>query len=193
MPVPPPDADALNLALDRFLHATPPLAHTGMEVFARRAARFLALPSPPRPARPAFARLGIEVTREALPRGLHAVWTCDAGRYRVRLSPFLSACRADFTLWHEWFEIMAARPAFAAVCPEPWAPRRRERVADHFAACLMMPAEAVLRAAEAFPGAAMRGRGDKAAVIAARFGVSVSALRLRLLELRHRRGGPAIR
>lgn len=177
------DVEALNAALDHFLRPGPPIHQTGMEVFARRTARFLALSEPPRPAAPVLRSLGIEVVREGLPGGLCAVWTIEGGRYRVRLSPFLSGPRADFTLWHEWFEMMAARPAFSAVCEVPPQGRPREHMAGRFAACLMMPSDAVIRAAENVLGGSLHGRGDKTAVLAARFGVSTSAMRLRLRDL----------
>ena len=106
----------------------------------------------------------------------------EDGRYHIRLSPFLSGQRAYFTLWHEWFEIMAARPRF----PTPLTGRAAERAADHFAACLTMPAPEIRRAADD-----LRGAGDKANVLAARFGVSAGAMRRRLHELRLVPFGPA--
>jgi hypothetical protein len=164
----------LDAALDEFLRPWPCVRAANMEAFARRAAAFCALTDPPRPAAAALRALGIEIVREGLPAGLCAVWSLDGPRYRIRLSPFLSGPRADFTLWHEWFEILAARPVF----PSPVTGRPREQAADRFAACLMMPSDAVARAARDFAG-----RPDKTGVLAARFGVSHAAMRRRLREL----------
>jgi len=149
-----------------------------MEVFARRVARFLALPPPPRHAAPPLRALGLDIEREALPAGLYAVWSLDSGRYRVRVSPFLSPPRADFALWHEWFEIMASRPCFPRAPGCAPSGRDLERMADRFAARLMMPADAVARAARTVPAVA-----EKAGVLAGRFGVSASAMRRRLREM----------
>jgi hypothetical protein len=165
----------LDRAMDRFLARWAFVRARNMESFAAQTARWLGLSGPPRLAREAFHRLGIGVAREALPAGVLAVWCVEERGYVVRLSPFLTGARANFTLWHEFFEILAARPRF----PEPPAGRAAERLADRFAACLTMPPAEVRAAARPFFGS-----GDKSGVLAARFGVSRSAMRHRLRELR---------
>lgn len=165
----------LNRTMDRFLARWAWVRAGNMEAFSAQAAAWMSLGPPPRHAAEEFARLGIGIRRAALPPGVTAVWTVEAGGYLVRLSPFLTAPRANFTLWHEFFEMMAARPRF----PGPPHGRTAERLADRFAACLTMPPEELRRAALPFSGCE-----DKSAVLAARFGVSPSAMRRRLRELK---------
>lgn len=167
--------DDLNRVMDRFTARWAWVRHTNMAGFAEQAASAFALGPPPRIAGEVFPRLGIGVVREALPPGMLAVWYAADEGYVVRISPFLTAPRANFTLWHEFFEILATRPRF----PDTYHRRMVERLADRFAACLTMPAEELALAA-----APMRGRGDKSAALAARFGVSASAMRRRLHELK---------
>lgn len=167
-----PNARALDRALDAFLA---PLAGAlpGEEVFARRVARFLGLASPPHRAAPVLRALGVEVLRVPLSAGLRAVWTVHEGRYRIRASVFLAPSHWDLTLWHEWFEIVAARPAF----PAHLTGRALEAEADRFAALLMMPADAVLAAAAPLPP------GKRIPVLAARFAVDAASIGRRLAEL----------
>jgi hypothetical protein len=174
--------EEMEAALDRFLDRWAYVCPANMEPFAARMARWLGLSEPPRLAADTLRALGVRLSREALPAGMSAVWAVEEGCYHIRLSPFLSGPRANFTLWHEWFEIVAARPAF----PTPLAGRAAERAADRFAACLTMPAPEIRRAAHG-----LRGAGDKANVLAARFGVSAGAMRRRLHELHLVPFGPA--
>jgi hypothetical protein len=168
------DATQLNGAMDRYLARWAWVRRSNMEAFAEQTARWMECARTPRYASDALRSLGICITREALPPGVLAVWSVGESRYHIRLSPFLSGPRANFTLWHEWFEIMAARPRF----PRPPTGREGERMADFFAASITMPAMEVRRAALGF-----RSADDKSSVLAARFGVGTAAMRVRLREL----------
>ncbi|HEY3266264.1 MAG TPA: ImmA/IrrE family metallo-endopeptidase [Armatimonadota bacterium] len=170
----PSPAEQLDRTLDDFLGRWSRVDHRNLPAFARRAAGYFALPPPPRRGADCLDALGVLVSRESLPPGVWAVWTVERGRYHIRISPFLSGPRGNFTLWHECFEIMAARPSF----PTPLPRRAVERLADRFAACVTMPEVDVLAALQQMPHS-----GDKSDVLAARFAVSVTALRRRLREL----------
>jgi hypothetical protein len=176
-----PDAARdFDAAADRFLRRWAFIRAANMDAFAARNAEWLHLPPPPRLAWLTLAEHGIGITRQVLPPSVRAVWTVDAGAYHVRLSPFLSPGAANFTLWHEWFDILAARPAFPGR-PAGW---QVERLADRFAACIAMPEPAVREAAATFWDSS-----DKADVLAARFGVGLTAMRRRLRELNLARPG----
>mgnify|MGYP001097234212 CR=1 FL=1 len=165
----------LDSRIDAFLRRWAWVSHANMEPFAEAVAAWLEITSPPRCARSLMEGLGFHIVRTHLPSGTLALWTCEDSRYTVRLSPFLSRAGANFTLWHEWMDILMARPAF----PTPVSPIAAERLADRFAAYITMPRGQVVLEAER-----LRGCGDKSAVLAARFGVSRLAMRRRLLELR---------
>ncbi|HEY3414430.1 MAG TPA: ImmA/IrrE family metallo-endopeptidase [Armatimonadota bacterium] len=163
-----------NLQIDGFLHRWAFVSYANIEHFAGRSAQWMRLQPPPRFAAGALPDWGVGIRRDALPGGVDAVWSLDDGAYVIRVSPFLAPARANFTLWHEWFEVMASRPAF----PGRYTPHRLERLADLYAAAITMPADTVARSLKEF-----RDSGDKADVMAARFGISVAAMRRRIREL----------
>lgn len=167
-------AGDLDRAADRFLRKWDFVSHANMPAFANRTAQWMKLPPPPRYAADFLLAHGIRIRRETMPRGVWALWTIEDGHYLVRISSFLEPAAANFTLWHEWFDILAARPAFPGSPVGAYA----ERLADRYAACLTMP-EGTLRESVA----TFRGRGDKTDVLASRFGVSRAAMRRRLREL----------
>ena len=160
--------------IDRFLHRWAFVSYANIEHFAARSAQWMRLVSPPRFAAGTLPDWGVGIRRDPLPRGVDAVWSVDRGVYVIRLSPFLTPSRANFTLWHEWFEVMASRPAF----PGRYTPHRLERLADLYATAITMPAESVVRSLKEF-----QDSGDKSDVLAARFGISVAAMRRRIREL----------
>lgn len=164
----------LDRRIDRFIGGWAWVSRANIEPFAERMAGWLGASETPRCARRVLESLGFRIERAHLPSGTLAVWTREDGRYTIRLSPFLSRPAANFTLWHEWMDIVISRPAF----PTPVAPASAERLADLFAACITMPRrELVVEAAR------LSGSGDKCAVLAARFGVSRRAMRRRLREV----------
>jgi hypothetical protein len=168
------NAAQLDAAMDRYLARWAWVRRSNMEAFAEQTARWMDCAPVPRHASEALRSLGVSITREPLPPGVQAMWSVGESRYHIRLSPFLSGPRANFTLWHEWFEILAARRRF----PRPPDGREAERMADFFAASITMPAAEVRRAATG-----LRGADDKSSVLAARFGVGTTAMRVRLREL----------
>lgn len=163
-----------NQQIDRFLYRWAFVSYANIEHFAARSALWMRLEAPPRLAAGTLCDWGVKVRRDPLPGGVDAVWSLDDGAYVIRVSPFLPPSRANFTLWHEWFEVMASRPAF----PARYSPHRLERLADLYAAAITMPAESVVRSLKEF-----QGSGDKSDVLAARFGISVAAMRRRIREL----------
>lgn len=97
------------------------------------------------------------------------------GQYIVRHSMHLTG-RLNLVLWHEFFEIMSANPRF----PSRLAPEVEEKLATQFAVLLMMPDEEVRAEAAKLGHPALQ---NKTRVLASRFGVSASAMTLRLREL----------
>ncbi|MEA4884219.1 MAG: ImmA/IrrE family metallo-endopeptidase [Clostridia bacterium] len=86
-----------------------------------------------------------------------------------------SWARRRFTLAHELWHYMVDMPSpSAALMLKRGAPRGHERDADHFAACLLMEADAVRD---------LRGRGVPADAVATALGVSKQALEFRFREL----------
>jgi hypothetical protein len=168
----------LNLHLDRFLRRWAYVSARNISAFAHQSAAWFRLEPPPRLAAPCLHRLGVVVRREGLPAGVDAVWRMENGDYVVSVSAFSPGARANFTLWHEWFEVMAARPTF----PTQLSEHQRERLADRYAAAITMPEDAVARMLQEFADS-----GDKTDVMAARFGVSVAAMRWRIREVAPRR------
>jgi hypothetical protein len=160
--------------LERFLRRWAWIDAANMEAFAAASAAWLRLEGRPRLAAPALERQGLLLQADHLPRGLPAVWTRECDLYRIRFSPHLSAGVVNFTLWHEWFEILASQPHF----PSRHDPHRLERLADRFAVCITMPREEIRHEAAGF-----RNCAEKIDVLAVRFGVSRCAMRHRLREL----------
>jgi hypothetical protein len=166
--------NALDRRLAPFLRRWDYISFRHLHVFADAFAGYLRLPATPRLAHPLLRRHGVEIRREPLPPTVHAVWTRDGGDCLIRLSEHLPPGAVNFTLWHEWFDLMAHHPDFPNRPPL----RTLERCANRFASCIAMPEEPVRLAFEE-----LNGRGDKTSVMAARFAVSSSAMRVRLSEL----------
>lgn len=169
--------------IDRFLRRWRFVAPANIEHFAARSAEFFGVSAFPRLAVTCLQEYGIVIRREPLPAGLDAVWTVEAGRHTVHVSSFIGSARANFTLWHEWFEMMASRPRF----PSRFGTKAMERLADRYAAAITMPTAQVARLLQEFADS-----GDKADVMAARFGISEAAMRRRIQELAPARQGSTI-
>lgn len=122
-----------------------------------------------------------------MPRGVRAVWIRYGNLYRISHSRH-HAGLLGLVLWHELFEILRSNPRF----PTRLAPVAEEQLAMQFAVYVMMPEQELRRQA-----AELRHPQDhdKSRVLSARFGVSMTAMRLRLRELglQHKRQGGARR
>lgn len=117
--------------------------------------------------------LGVIIRKAPAPPGLYGALFLLRGRTYVLLSTRQSPERARFTLAHELGHLLLM-PRAASLC---YAPHRRdaeERVADRFAAALLMPRELVQY---------YWTRGEAFTSLAARFGVSYTAMHKRLAEL----------
>ena len=170
-------ADDLDRKLSRFLYRWAWVRAKNMPHFARRFCeqfRLTELPRDPFSILP--NTFGIELERETLGRATAAQRIRINGSYTIQHTAHRRTEQITLSLWHEFAEIMFAHPRF----PSRIDPERECRLATLFAVNVMMP-EADLRAAAEDVG--HPDRDDKTVVLASRFSVSVSAMRLRLAEL----------
>jgi hypothetical protein len=119
--------------------------------------------------------LGIHLERERLSRGSRAVWVRVNDTYVIHYSQYEAHASARFSLWHEFFEILAKQRTFPSAFTTEW----REKLADRFAAAILMPEQAVRTETGRFSTNAE----CLPAILADRFGVSLTAMRRRLRQL----------
>ncbi len=149
--------------------------YLNMGAFAEAFAGHLRVSSIPRDPFPLLPALGIRLEPAAFSRASRAVWVKTGDAYAIHYSQYEARPSVRFSLWHEVFEILAKHADFPSFLTPVW----RERLADRFACCVLMPEWAVRREVERF---ATNGEG-LAAVLADRFGVSMAAMRRRLREV----------
>lgn len=179
------NADELDALFGRFVSKYARVGASNIERFAERFCETFGLSEFPRDPRLYLPLFGIRLETDDLPRGVRGVWIRSGGLYRVSHSRY-HAGLLGLVLWHELFEILSANPRF----PTRLATVTEERLATQFAVHAMMPEQEVRRQA-----AELRHpqEHDKSGVLSARFGVSMTAMRLRLKELglQHKaRSGP---
>jgi hypothetical protein len=168
-------ATAFDVHIAKVLHRYAYIQYRNMEHFADAVAHYVEASEIPRDPFMIFPTLGIGLEREQLSQGSRAVWVRINDVYAIHYSQYEARTSVCFSLWHEFFEILAQQRAF----PSAYTPERREKMADRFAAAILMP-ETVLKEdvirfhtnAEALP-----------AVLADRFGVSLAAMKRRLREI----------
>lgn len=161
--------------LDTFLGRFAYVGARNLEAFAERFAACLKATEVPRDPFHLLPALGITVERTALAPRRRAMWTREGTAYRVYVSQHDPPGEAHLSLWHEMFEMLAERPRF----PTALSPAALERLADRFAALMLMPAGPL---AEQAAGLATNPSG-LVRVLADRFGVTPAAMRSRLYEL----------
>ena len=130
-------------------------------------------PALPVPVERLAHSLGIIVRKAPAPPGLYGALFLVRGRTYVLLSTRQSPERARFTLAHEMGHLLLM-PRAAALCYDPHRNDAEERLADQFAAALLMPADLVRY---------FWAKGEAFTSLAARFGVSYTAMHRRLVEL----------
>lgn len=172
-------AEEFDACIARLLRRFVYVNHTNIATFAEATAGYLKVREIPRDPFHLLPLLGMWIKRSPLSRASRAIWVRTGNRYILHYSQYEARASARFSLWHEFFEIMAANDAFPSVLTAFW----RERLADRFAAAFLMPADALKREAEKF---ATNGEG-LVVILADRFGTSASALRRRLREVAPRR------
>lgn len=149
--------------------------HLNMGYFAEAFAGHLRALGVPRDPFLLLPMMGVKLERSSHLLASRAVWVRSGGAYTIHYSQYERSASIRFSLWHETFEILAGHPRFPSLLSDVW----KERLADRFAASLLMPEWAVRREVKRF---ATNGEG-LVAVLAERFGVSHSALRRRLREV----------
>jgi len=111
---------------------------------------------------------------KGVPASGRANWMRAGNTYEIKAPAHLDS-NLSVTLWHEFFEILSAHPKFPHLLP----PEIEETVATQFAIHVLMPESDVrLQAAELH-----HPQVNKSFVLASRFGVSKSAMLIRLKEL----------
>ncbi|MEI6916374.1 MAG: ImmA/IrrE family metallo-endopeptidase [Armatimonadota bacterium] len=147
-----------------------------IEVFACRFSEKFGIREFPRDPREYLPRFGIAIERSQSHPEAEATWLRTGSIYTIAVSPLMAGPQIALKIYHELFEIMSAHPSFPEILPGP----HEEKLATQFAVHLMMPAADVRAQAKALGHPAE----DKSAVLANRFGVSLSAMGIRLRELK---------
>ena len=169
------DAGALARLLDGFLRRFAYVSERNLETFTERLAGLLRATEVPRDPFHLLDGLGIGIERSLLVPPRRALWIREGNRYHIYCSRHESVEAARFSLWHELFEILAERPCF----PTALDPATERRLADRFAACMLMPALPLRQQAAGL----VHNPAGQVPVLARRFGVSSAAMRRRLHEL----------
>jgi hypothetical protein len=149
--------------------------YTNMASFTEAFAEHLRARTVPRDPFLLLPAVGIDLQRAKLSRASRAVWVRAGDVYAIHYSEYEPKGAARFSLWHETFEMLAGHPCFPSVLAPEW----KEKLADRFAALVLMPEWALRVDMHRF---ATNGEG-LAAVLADRFGVSLAAMRRRLREM----------
>jgi predicted transcriptional regulator len=145
--------------------------------FAMRFAEHFGLGEIPRnPQRILPEVFGISLDRAMLARSTPAEWIRFNDHYTIRFSAHREGEQIALTLWHELAEILFANERF----PTRLTSDQECDLATLFAVHLMMPENDVRELAAELGHSA---ESDKTANLAARFGVSMTAMRCRLGEL----------
>lgn len=131
-------AGELDELMARLLRRFAFVGARNIEFFADRTAQSLRLTELPRDPHEALPRLGIALERAALSPPSRAVWARAGERYLIQYGQHEGRAGSSFSLWHEFFEMMASHGAF----PTQLAGPALERLADRFAAAMLMPAPA---------------------------------------------------
>ncbi len=166
-------AEELDAQIERFLYRFRRVGAFNIKRFAESFCEHLGLHEFPRNPVVYLPTFGIHLQPAAL-NGVRAVWLRAGGVYLIQYSRFLSG-QLGIVLWHEFFEMMSAHPRFPTRLP----PELEERLATLFAVHVMMPEDEVRAQAAELRHPEL----DKSRVLAARFGVSWTAMRVRLREL----------
>ncbi|NIM05817.1 MAG: ImmA/IrrE family metallo-endopeptidase [Armatimonadetes bacterium] len=168
-------AAQLDAFLGRFLRRYAFVNHLNIACFAEAFARHLRAQTVPRDPFSLLPMLGLQLHRSPQLFASRAIWIKTNNTYAIHYSQYENRSSIRFSLWHEAFEILAEHPHFPSLLP----PAEKERLADRFAASLLMPDWAIRREVKRF---ATNGAG-LVAVLADCFGVSRTAMRRRLREV----------
>jgi predicted transcriptional regulator len=167
--------EAIERRLDRFLRRFAYVRRDNIETFAQRFVEVMKAGGPPRDPRALLPSLGIAVERGAVEPPQRARWRRRGDGYVITVSEHERTDAQSFAAWREAFRLLAARRAF----PTGLSQVALERLSNKFSTAILMPADAVVEAAQRFrtnPQALVE-------VLAGRFGVSLTAMRKRLYEL----------
>lgn len=167
--------DELDRLLGRFLSRFARVTSDNIETFAESCCNYLGLHEFPRDPVRYLPAIGITVEPANLGRGVRAVWLKTPGGVYIRYSRY-AAGKVGLVLWHEFFEILSAHTRF----PTRLSVEAEERLATLFGVFLMMPEKEVRRQASQLGHPEVL---DKSRVLSSRFGVSYTAMKLRLKEL----------
>ena len=169
------NAEELDRLLGRFLRRYAFVRLDNIASFAERLAEFLKAPTLPRDPFQLLPSLGIRLRRRTLSAPSRAIWTRTDNCYTIYCAAHESSDSVAFSLWHEFFEILAHHPNF----PTHLSPFWEERLANKFATNLLMPEQAVRQLERKFAS----NPDCLVPVLAEKYGVSRTAMRKRLQEL----------
>lgn len=170
-------ADDFDAVVGRLVRRFAYVRKRNMRHFAARFCEHFGLDEPPRnPFRILPEVFGIRLERVCLPRTTPAEWIRVNGNYVIRYSAHRPHDQLALTLWHELAEIVFANPRF----PSRYTTDQECDLAMLFAVNVMLPEDYVRAAVEEIGHSA---DSDKTVNLAAGFGVSRTAMRVRLGEL----------
>jgi predicted transcriptional regulator len=147
-----------------------------LETFADRVIAVSGHPEIPREPELIFETFGIELIIHDLHHGHAGHWQKTPDGYRVYINRHEEPSRRRFTAFHEMFEIIYSLPAFPRGTLDE---TQLHRMADLFSVAVLMPTPEIIDMAKALHHPDV----DTSGVLADRFGVSYSAMRIRLREL----------
>ncbi|MEI6914185.1 MAG: ImmA/IrrE family metallo-endopeptidase [Armatimonadota bacterium] len=168
------NAEQLDTLLCKFLSRFSRIGTSNIESVAAKFCEAYGLHEFPRDPRHHLPLFGIEIESSNLGE-VRAVWIRWQGRYIIQCSKFLPG-QLGLVLWHEFFEILSAQVRFPGRLPS----QIEERLATRFAVYLMMPEVDILKHCSEL----RHPEVNKTGVLADRFGVSFTAMKMRLRELR---------
>lgn len=166
--------DALDEYIGRFLLRFAWVGASNLETVADSFADYAGLHEFPRNPHQYLPLFGVNLVPENLGRGVQAVWIRLPAGYIIQHSRYLTG-KLGLVLWHEFFEIMASNPRFPTRLPI----ELEEKMATRFAVALMMPEREVRKQAADLKHPTLQ---NKTRVLAERFGVSYTAMKIRLRE-----------
>lgn len=167
-------ADELDEYIGKFLLRFAWVGTSNLQKVAEAFADYAGLHDFPRDPHHYLPLLGVKLDPANLGRGVQAVWIRLPAGYIIQHSKYLAG-KLGLVLWHEFFEIMASHPRFPSRLPS----ELEEKMATRFAVELMMPAREVHKQAADLKHPVLQ---NKTRVLAERFGVSYTAMKIRLRE-----------
>lgn len=170
-------ASEFDQKLGGFLARWSRIGERNIETFALRFCEQFGVNELPRDPRWHFREWGIVLKDGLTEGGERAAWMRLGDTYTIT-AQFSIDPQLSFVLWHEFFEILREHPSYP-MSSRQMTTAHTERLANKFASHVLMPREVVKQLATELGHPDL----DKTPNLAARFGVSLSAMRTTLREL----------